>query len=431
MDLSSIVTIFTRFTMSYLLFHPSVAPFVQQAARALYEAGQLEQFVTTVRDDPSSARQRLFCALGRMMGTDLRSQFRRRAVTEIPAHCVKSHPWGELLRLATGRLDRDGRLTDMIWERTEIGFDRRVARKLHRGLTGVYGYEHSSLATFLQARSLGLRVIYDVPAPESEFVHELLGRELDRFPEMRTAYHRHTAIREERRLARRRAEWKCADVIIAASQFTRDSYVQAGLDVTRVRIIPYGAPPPVTSAVAPTPNNTAPLTFLWAGTFSIRKGAHYLLEAWRAGRFGQHARLLVFGTVMLPDRITKPLPEGVEFRGSVPRAELMEFYHRRDALVFPTLCDGFGMVVTESWSQGLPVITTHNAGAADLIKPGKNGLLIEPASVDALVGALDWCTSHREELCAMRTEALATATAWQWQDYRQALRDVIFKKPES
>ena len=87
--------------MSVVIFHPSVAPPDQQAARALYEAGQLDRFVTTVRDDPSSILQRAATAVGRLAGRDLPARFRRRAVTEVPFEKVEAHPWGELLRLAT------------------------------------------------------------------------------------------------------------------------------------------------------------------------------------------------------------------------------------------------------------------------------------------------------------------------------------------
>lgn len=416
--------------MSYLVFHPSVAPFVQHAACALHEGGQLDRLVTTVQDEPASGRQRLLCALGRTVGSDLRAQFRRRAVTEIPVSLVETNPWGELVRLAVSRADRDGRLTDLIWERNETGFDRWVARKLHRGLTGVYGFEHSSLATFQRARALGLRVVYDLPSPDTVYVHGLLEQEMERFPELRTAYHRHTARREERRLARRRAEWHCADVIITASQFTRDSFARASLDVSRARVVHYGAPPPAARDEAlPAGKGEAKLpTFIWAGTFSVRKGAHYLLEAWRKGGFGRHARLLVFGAVALPERVLRPLPEGVELRGSVPRSELMAHYQQGEALMFPTLCDGFGMVVTEAWSRGLPVITTERAGAADLLKPDQNGRLIRAGSSDAIAESLEWCLAHRPELRAMREGALATAAAWQWQDYRRALREAVLSE---
>ncbi len=405
--------------MSVLLFHPSVANFVQQVARSLQEAGELDRFITTVRDDPTSPRQRLACAGARLFGRDLAAQFQRRAITEIPLEKVETHPWRELLRLAAGSIDRDGRLTDFVWDRTERGFDRLVSRKVTRRLRGVYGYEYSSLATFRRARELGVAAVYDVPAPHSRFVHELLNAEMDKFPELRTAYHRHTAAREETRMARRHAEWESANLILVNSQFTKNSYAQAGLDCSNVRVATLGAPPPLRHDVGMETTPNEPLTLMWAGTFGIRKGAHYLLEAWRAGHFGRHARLRIFGSIALPERIMRPLPAGIEVHGSIPRGELLEHYRRADALIFPTLCDGFGLVATEAWSRGVPVITTDRAGAADLLRPNENGLLIRAGDAGAIATALDWCVAHRAELRAMREGALATARAWQWSDYRR------------
>jgi len=413
--------------MSVVISHPSVAPFVQQAARAIFEQGQLDRFLTTVRDDPGSFAQRLTCGLGRMAGRDLRAQFHRRAVTEVPVDKVESHPWGELLRLAAGAMDRDGRLTDYVWQRTENAFDRLVAGRLHRGLTGVYGFEHSSRLTFERARGLGLRIAYDTPAPEPRFVRQILEAEADRFPELRTPYHRYTAKLEEQRIAHRHAEWRCADVVIAASDYTKQSFARSGFDSGKVRIVPYGAPEiserdhSLLGGSAP----GGPLAFLWAGTFSIRKGAHYLIEAWRAGDFGRHARLRVFGAVAIPDRVLRPLPEGVELEGSIARSDLMQRYRECDVLMFPTLCDGFGMVVTEAWSSGLPVITTSCAGAAELLKPGQNGIIIRAGDAGAIAESIGWCLSHRTELRAMRESALSTAANWQWADYRRALAGAL------
>jgi glycosyltransferase involved in cell wall biosynthesis len=406
--------------MSVRLFHPSVAIFVQQVARSLYEAGQLDRFITTVRDNPRSLPQRLACTAGRLAGRDWSAQFGRRAITEIPVELVDTHPWGELLRLASGGFDRSGRLTDFVWEKTETGFDRRVARDITRALTGVYGFEFSSLATFQRARELGVRVAYDIPAPETNFVRSLLNAEMDKFPELRTAYHRHTAEREDARTARRRAEWQSADLILVNSHFTRNSYERAGLDCSRVRVAHLGAPEPLPHKDILHSNSIdRPLTLLWAGTFSVRKGAHYLLDAWTSGELGKHARLDVFGSIALPDRVMRSLPDGFHLHGSVARELLLEHYRNADALIFPTLCDGFGMVVTEAWSRGLPVITTDRAGAADLLQSGKNGLLIRAADSAALVAVVEWCHSHRPQLRAMREAALDTAARWQWSDYRR------------
>ena len=66
--------------MSVLVFHTMVAPHVQQAVRALHEAGQLARFITSVCDEPASVRQRVLTAAGRLCGLDLAREFSRRSV---------------------------------------------------------------------------------------------------------------------------------------------------------------------------------------------------------------------------------------------------------------------------------------------------------------------------------------------------------------
>ena len=335
---------------------------------------------------------------------------------------------GELVRLIAARVDRSRRLGDIVWERTETAFDRQVARRgITAETTAVYGFEHSSLATFRRARELGLRIIYDVPAPEPGFVQAMLEREIERFPVLKTPFHQHTAPREARRAARRRGEWDAADLVVAASRFTRDTFTRAGRDPSKTIVVPYGAPPPVATDVAMRGGSApgAPLSVLWAGTFGARKGAHYLLEAWRRGGFGRHARLRVFGSVTLPDSLVHPIPAGVEFGGSIPQEALMARYLESDVLMFPSLCDGFGMVATEAWSRGVPVITSDCAGCSDFLRPQENGLLVPAGDADALIGALHWCLDHREALREMRAHAVATAAGWQWSDYRSRLAAAV------
>jgi glycosyltransferase involved in cell wall biosynthesis len=76
------------------------------------------------------------------------------------------------------------------------------------------------------------------------------------------------------------------------------------------------------------------------------------------------------------------------------------------------------MVVSEAFANGLPVITTTNAGAADLVTDRKDGFVIPPADGDALVETMRWCTRHRDELFAMRRTALAAAARRTWAHFR-------------
>lgn len=407
--------------MKIAIAHPGVGPFVQQAARALFEAELLGQYFTMFADQPHAVWRRLAAYAAQAGGLNLDAELRRREVTEIPTNLLKLSPTWEILRVLLSKLKVDERIVDAVWELGTLKFDRTVSMSALKKADAIYGYEYSSLASFREARRRGLPRIYEVPSPEHNFVEDLIQREIERFPELGSISRPYFLKRQARRTERRRQEWALADVVIVNSKFTRNTYADARLDAKKVRVIPLGAPPIHVGNIEVDSSGTGPLRVLWAGTFSIRKGAHYLLAAWSELAARERAVLEIYGAVTLPKRLMSDLPSSITVSPTVPREELFSHYRAADVLVFPTLCDGFGMVVTEAFAQGLPVITTTRAGAADLVRHGKNGLIVPAGDAKALAEALEWCLKHRSELKAMRSAARETAARWQWADYRKAL----------
>jgi glycosyltransferase involved in cell wall biosynthesis len=147
-----------------------------------------------------------------------------------------------------------------------------------------------------------------------------------------------------------------------------------------------------------------------------------LLRAWEKLSVGDSGvELHVFGSVELPATLLRAAPASITFHGPVSRKTLAAWYKRASLLVFPTLLDGFGLVITEALSAGLPVITTRRAGAADFVTDGETGFVIQEADVDAIVETLDWCASHRSQLEEMGHRCVEKARSWQWIDYRREL----------
>ena len=414
--------------MSVAVAHLMPAHFTQQVARAFHERGSLEALFCTLVDQPSAPWQRLISGLAGATGRDLNRDFRRRAITEIPVDRVRARPWRELVRMAQVKLLDRPVLGDRLFHWTRDGFESWVSRQLQlpcfAGLRWLYGYEYGSLDIFRAARRLGIGTIYDLPSPEHDAVETLLAPEFERFPALVTPYRTHTLALHQERTERRRAEWEAADLVIANSSFTARTWQRPDWAPRPVEVVPLGAPPP-----AEDPGEGlqgAPLRLLWAGTFSIRKGAHLLLEALQTLGIGP-GRLVVevFGAVTLPPALLQHLPDSLILKGSIPRQELMVEMRRAHALLFPTLCDGFGLVVNEAFSQGLPVVTTRRAGAADLVRSGSNGWLIEPGSSAAIVDWIRQALLDPASLNACREAAWTTAAQWQWSDYRRRLREVI------
>lgn len=409
--------------MKAAVAHLIPAPFTQQVARALEERGSLQSFFCTLVDQPDARWQALAAGFANMAGVNLSRDLRRRAITAVPAERVRSYPRREVLRMLQVRLLQDPVLGDRLFHWARNGFEQWVARQLD-GLDLIYGYEYGSLGIFQRARQLGVRTVYDLPSPEHDFVERLLAPEFARFPELITPYRRYTIARQDERTARRRQEWQLADLVIANSSFTAESWKAAGWGERRVAVVPYGAPPPI-EAAGEGPSSR-PLRLLWAGTFSIRKGAHLLLDAVRQLSVSPADLVIdVFGAQGLPASLLATAPENLIFHGSIPRPELLERMQHAHALLFPTLCDGFGLVVNEAFSQGLPVITTTRAGAADLVRPGENGLLIEAGSAEAIASVIEQALKDPGALNRLRPGALACAAKWQWGDYRNRIADFL------
>ena len=75
------------------------------------------------------------------------------------------------------------------------------------------------------------------------------------------------------------------------------------------------------------------------------------------------------------------LQHRVVLTGSLPDEELRAMYGLADAFVHPAPWEGFGLVIVEAWTHGIPVVVSRGAGAGELVDDGVNGFLTRPGSV--------------------------------------------------
>jgi len=118
---------------------------------------------------------------------------------------------------------------------------------------------------------------------------------------------------------------------------------------------------------------------LFAGRLSPEKG----FEAAYASVVQQlEKRLIVVGRVYNEDffeRTVKPKLEHplVDYRGALPRAELLTLMSKAEAFVFPIQWDEpFGLVVVEAMAAGTPVVSFNRGASAELIRNGETGFVV-------------------------------------------------------
>jgi UDP-glucose:(heptosyl)LPS alpha-1,3-glucosyltransferase len=116
---------------------------------------------------------------------------------------------------------------------------------------------------------------------------------------------------------------------------------------------------------------------LFVGSGFIRKGLQVLLEAVPLLKNGNIC-VLVIGKGRVNKLKALAARHGVAdrifFMG--PQPDIEKYYAAADLFVLPTLYDPFSNATLEAMASGLPVITTRNNGAAELIENGKEGFIV-------------------------------------------------------
>lgn len=187
---------------------------------------------------------------------------------------------------------------------------------------------------------------------------------------------------------------EAADYVCTSSTFVRRSFLKRGFDPGRLLFCPYAIDLQVYQPAAEERPAKRPFTLLHTGGLSLRKGAPYLFQAFElilkevpdaVLRIKRHVRNDVEEIV----RRYSHLP--IEWSGNLSLADHVRRYQSSDLLLFPSIEDGFALVVAEALACGVPVITTTNTGASDLIQPGENGEVVAIRDPRALAdAALKW-----------------------------------------
>jgi phosphatidylinositol alpha-mannosyltransferase len=181
----------------------------------------------------------------------------------------------------------------------------------------------------------------------------------------------------------------------------------------RYRIVPNGVD---LSAGSPGRTPGGELEVLYVGRADGRKGLPVLLRAFEALRAaGVAARLTIAG---VPAEEVEPLlldPEGVSVAGHVTEEEKWRLLGSADLLCAPSLGgESFGMVLTEAFASGTPVVASDIAGYRDVVRDGVDGVLVpagDPVELGEALRALAADPGRRERMGAAAREG-AERFAW-------------------
>jgi len=149
--------------------------------------------------------------------------------------------------------------------------------------------------------------------------------------------------------------------------------------------------------------------FLYVGRVAVEKNIETFLRLDLPGK-----KVVVGGGPMLA-ALRARYPRAI-FTGKKLGEELAECYASADVFVFPTIQDGFGMVLAQAAASGLPVLTTPHSAGADLVHEGRTGWILPARDPSAFAERLAWCAANREGLCAVVEHAYSRFRPRSWDD---------------
>lgn len=410
--------------MKLILSHPTGNSNVRAAAKGFAKANLLGEFDTTIANFHGSYLDKL---------SNLRSfsEIKRRSYDISLKPFTQTFPFFETGRLLSSKLGLKNLILDeksrFSIDSVYSSLDKHVSLKLKslqkKGIDSVYAFEDGAMYSFSEAKKLGMKCLYDLPIGYWRSAQKLLLNEYERWPEWVNTM---SGFKDsDAKLKRKDCELGLADRIFVASTFTANTLKEFQGNLAPVDVISYGFPP-IFNDRKYLPIKGRPLKLLFVGGLSQRKGIADLFQA--VENIGKHVELTIVGLKV--NNNCKPLNEALikyNWIPSLPHDEILMLMREHDVLVFPSLFEGFGMVITEAMSQGTPVITTDRTAGPDLINNFENGWLINAGSTEALQSMIEKILDNPGSVEQNGRAAMESARKRPWLVYEQELVHALLK----
>jgi glycosyltransferase involved in cell wall biosynthesis len=231
------------------------------------------------------------------------------------------------------------------------------------------------------------------------------------------------------RLSQVAAAARLADAMLVLNETDRTYALDRGWQPPgRVTVVPHGISERFL-ADAPPADSPRGAGLLFCGTWDYVKGTPYLCAAMnRLYALGHKIPLTVLGPGVSADMVRGAFDEAVRPLVTVidraPEDRVMAEYRRHDALIYPSTYEGFGLVLIEAMSQGLPPVATPAGCASSVIRDKENGLLVPYRDADALVSAVKGLLADAGARHRLGAAARAAVAGMTWRATAERTLDV-------
>jgi glycosyltransferase involved in cell wall biosynthesis len=325
---------------------------------------------------------------------------------EVPSNSVVSLPAKEVIAKIWGHMPYLNNRMSLQWILSSL-YDKQARNAIdHCDL--FVGWSSFSLETIRKAKQYGAVTVLERCSSHIEIQRDLMKGE----------YHRwgiSPQLPDPRIVETELSEYQEADYISIPSQFVKETFIQKGISEKKLIHVPYGVD---LSAFRQVPKTDKTFRVIFAGGMSLRKGIHYLLQAFSELKLPQ-SELWLLGSMSKEARPFFNKYEGsFQYKGHIPQRDLYKYYSQGSVFVLFSIEEGLACVQAQAMACGLPVICSTNTGGQDIIREGQDGFILPIRDVKGLKEKLSYLYENPGICKAMGASARKRVRQdFSWDDY--------------
>ena len=216
-----------------------------------------------------------------------------------------------------------------------------------------------------------------------------------------------------------------AEIVLTVSSFSKNRIVDwAGISGNKIINIGNGVDPIFTS-LGPK-YKPGFMYFLCVSNRKPHKNEKNILEAFAVASIDKSVRLLFTG---VPDKCISELikklklDDKVQFLGKISDELLANLYRGAEALLFPSLYEGFGLPVIEAMACGTPVITSNSTSLIEIAD--SSAILVDPSSRDQIARSIETIMVNKDLTKKLIANGIERAKLFNWSFVCSRIEEVL------
>lgn len=287
-------------------------------------------------------------------------------------------------------------------------FDKFVSRQIDNLSDIVIAESNLSLHTFRKAKELGLTTILDRTNSHIEYQTNLLKEEYLKLG-LNFDFNSENVVRKGIE------EYKVADYICVLSSFVKRTFLERNIPEGKLFLIPSGVDLTLFRKVD---KEDKVFRIIYCGLSCVKKGLHYLLEAFHDLKLKNSELWLIGGISKEIKPFFKKYEGNYKALGYIQPHDLYKYYSQGSVFVLPSLEEGMAKVIMEAMACGLPVIATVNSGAEDILRDNIDGFVIPIRDKEAIKEKISFLYKNQNVCLEMGRNAQERIKhGFAWDDY--------------